>query len=286
MSIVQRALRDILFLRNAPNPHRAAPTPILGTTVYLLLKRHPDLSVTKFKSGLHTHLSHRLRAHGADLGYPTVNQYHNLTAHGLEVIPYTLGRSYPALWMISNLWNLCPPPKFRASITPHYDAMIELQYDAPIDSGCESALLKFADSLKGICAEVSTCECDRTYALIDDPSTDGDSVFLTVITRTPWNRTRAEAQRYWIGEHAPLLLDNADHTNLSGYKQAHTTLRDDSPFDNEYSGVATIEFARVQDYFLHTLSTNALRFNNTLILDEMNLTMNSGVNFFRRHDPP
>ncbi len=266
---MRELVREALFLRDHPDPPSRSFAAEPGTTVHLLLRGRPA-NVAFWKAVL-------AEIRRDDLGGPRVRVYRNATRLG--VVPYVLPRTRPGLRLLGNLWDVPAPPYFDAHVIPHFDGMIELCYQKSADP----AALDLADRVRTVCAELSTFECDRRYTIVPSSGTTQRSVFLTVLSRTPWNRTRAEAQRYWIGKHAPLVFDNADHTNMCGYEQVHTTLGGSS-FDNAYEGVAYIEFRRLADFLSQSVRLDTLRFNNTLIVDEMNMTINSEIHLFRRYD--
>lgn len=267
---MREQLRDALFLQDTPIPPERPIESVPGSTAFLLLKGRPG------KLAFWTAVLRELR--DVDLGGPAIRVYRNITRLGAA--PFTVFRTRPALRFLGSLWDRPTPPYFDAHVMPHFDGMIELIFPDVVDH----SVLALVERLRLVCEEVVTWECDRRYVIIPSPSTTADSVFLTVIPRTPWNRTRKDAQHYWIEKHAPLVFDNADHTRMCGYEQVHTTLATDSPFDNTYEGVAYIEFRCLRDFLLQSLRPDTLRFNNTLVVDEMNLTVNSEISLFRRYE--
>jgi hypothetical protein len=281
MSNASGVLHDLFFPRSKFSVGPVSPQRIAGTTVYFLLRRERAIKQKQFKQTLLQNVLPSLLKQAA-FAQTSVALFHLATKSGLEVLPFAGVRSYGALKLTAMFGGMPTPPKFTSNLTPRYDAFVEVMFDHVLTQEQIDALHWVHDTLKSLCEEVSTCECDRRYHVLGSTPSGGESVYLTVITRTPWNKTREEAQRYWIQEHAQLVNDNVKQTGMCGYQQVHTTLDPTSTFQNSFGGLATIEFPRLSTYLLQPARLNSLRFNNTLVLDEMNLTIQSEIGIYRR----
>ncbi|MFC0167684.1 hypothetical protein ACFFKC_06285 [Pseudoduganella danionis] len=281
MSHASGVLHDLFFPRSKVSAGPVSPQLIAGTTVYFLLRRERAIKRKQFMQVLLQNVLPNWRRQAA-LTQTSVALFHLATKGGLEVLPFAAVRSHGALKLPAMLGGMPTPPKFTSNLTPRYDAFVEVKFDHAPTREQIDALHWAHETLKSLCEEVSTCECDRRYNVLGSPPSMGESVYLTVITRTPWNKTREEAQRYWIHEHAQLVSDNVKRTGMCGYQQVHTTLNPTSTFQNSFGGLATIEFPRLSTYLLQTAKPSSLRFNNTLVLDEMNLTIQSEIGIYRR----
>jgi len=281
MSNANGVLHDLLFPRSKVSVGPVSPQRIAGTTVFFLLRRERAIKQNQFTQILVQNVLPSWRRQAA-FAQTSIALFHLATKSGLEVLPFAAVRSYGALKLTGMLGGMPTPPKFTTNLTPRYDAFVEVKFDHVPTQEQIDALHWAHETLKSLCEEVSTCECDRRYNVLGSPPSQGESVYLTVITRTPWNRTREEAQRYWINEHAQLVSDNVERTGMCGYQQVHTTLDPTSTFQNSFGGLATIEFPRLSTYLSQTARPISMRFNNTLVLDEMNLTIQSEIGIYRR----
>ncbi|WP_158895965.1 hypothetical protein [Amycolatopsis anabasis] len=286
MTLLKRSLRKALLVRTPENPDRSAPTVSDNTTVYFMVKCRPGTSAETFVRQMLSSVASRVHNKRKVLNYSSFRQYHNTKPGGLDALPLILTRTHRVVRSLCLLSDIAPPPVFSMNLTPYYDALIEFEFeDSPTDDQF-AALELVGEIVESICGEVVTCECDKRYTIIGHPAPTRkpDSVFLTVITKTPWNRTMRQAQKYWIEQHAPIVVDNNEYLNLRGYQQVHTTTREESRLANEYSGVAFIEFGSISEFWRNNLTYDAMRINNTLALDEINLTIGSHINMFRCFD--
>ncbi|MBC9250934.1 hypothetical protein A9179_11655 [Pseudomonas alcaligenes] len=281
MSNANGLLHSLLFPRNKAQTVSISPKQLKGTTVYFLLRKERAIKPKQFTETLLKNVLPSWRRQEA-FAQMNLALFHLATGGGSEVSPFVATRTYSALKLTSMIGGMPTPPKFTSNMTPRYDAFVEVKLDDTPTATQVEALHWAHETLKSLCEEVSTCECDRRYNVLGSPPAPSDSVYLTVMTRTPWNKTRAEAQRYWINEHAQLVSSNVKRTNMCGYQQVHTTLNPSSSFQNEFGGIATIEFSRLKDYLAQLARPASLHFNNTLVLDEMNLTIQSEVGVYRR----
>ncbi|MDF0531370.1 hypothetical protein P0W64_17475 [Tsukamurella sp. 8F] len=274
-------LTRLLFPANAPDPNRPTPRQIDGVTVFLRLQLQPHRTATDVR-----HVVAPLLAPDstslATLGASQVYLYSDATHRGLELAPFILGRTHTALTVISKIAGRPTPPKFSTHVAPAPAAMLEIQFDAPLTDAQHAAVDEIRAALAPLASNLSSDECDRRYIVVDSRASRPAAVFLTVLTRVPWNRTLDQAQHYWINNHAALVHDNLSRTNIVGYIQAHTTTDPNSKYDNEFGGVAPIEFDSFADYQRQGRRPASMGFNNTLCLDEMNLTIDSEIYLFHR----
>lgn len=274
-------LTRLLFPTNAPDPNRPSPRRIDGVTVFLRLQLQPHRTATDVRHVLAPLLAPESTALAA-LEASQVYLYSDATHRGLELAPFILGRTHGALALISKIAGRPTPPRFSTRIAPSPAAMLEIQFDAPLTDAQRDAINQIRTVLAPLASNLSIAECDRRYVVVDSLASRSAAVFLTVLTRVPWNRTLDQAQHYWINDHAALVHDNLSRTGIVGYIQAHTTTDPNSTFDNEFGGVATIEFDGFADYQRQGLRPASMGFNNTLCLDEMNLTVDSDIYLFHR----
>lgn len=280
-SPARRLLTRLLFHADAPNPHRPTPHQIDGVTVYFRLQLQPHRAAADVHRALALLLAPESTAL-ATLGASQVYLYSDATHRGLELAPFILGRTHTALTLFSKVAGKPVPPKFTTDIAPAPAALLEIQFDAPLSRAQHDALDQIKAALAPLASSLSSVECDRRYIVVDSRASRTKAVFLTVLTRVPWNRTLDHAQHYWINEHAALVHDNLSRTNMAGYIQVHTTTDPHSTYDNQFAGVATIEFDTINDYRRQGQRPAAMGFNNTLCLDEMNLTIDSEIYLFHR----
>ncbi|MET7611015.1 hypothetical protein [Streptomyces seoulensis] len=276
----RRALTRLLFPAATPDPHRPKPRELDGGTVYFRLQLQPDRTAVDVRQALGPLLAAESTVRTA-LSATEVYLYSDATHHGREVAPFILGRTHTMLTLFSKIAGTPVPPKFDTQIAPDPAAMVEIQFATAPDGTQREALDQIEAALAPLASDLSSIECDRRYVVLDSRVSRTRAVFLTVLTRVPWNRTVEEAQRYWINEHAALVQDNLSRTNMVGYIQVHTTA-EPSSYDNRFAGVATIEYDALSDYRRQGFRPTSMAFNNTLVLDEINLTVDSEIYLFRR----
>ncbi|MEU1209098.1 hypothetical protein [Nocardia sp. NPDC005825] len=269
-------LTRLLFPACAPDPHRPTPLQIDGVTVYFRLQLQPHRTSADVRRALAPLLAPESTSLAA-LEATQVYLYSDATHRGLELAPFILGRTHTALTLLSKAAGKPVPPKFTTHVAPAPAAMLEIQFDAPLTSPQDEALDKIKAAIAPLANHLSSVECDRRYIVVDSRASGPRAAFLTVLTRVPWNRTLDQAQHYWINEHAALVHDNLSRTNMVGYIQVHTTADPRSTYDNHFAGVATIEFDTINDYRRQGLRPASMGFNNTLALDEINLTVDSEI---------
>lgn len=282
MTIPGRSLLTrLLFHADAPDPQRPTPRQIDGVTVYFRLRLQPHRTAADVHRAIAPLLAPESTALAA-LGASQVYLYSDATHRGLELAPFILGRTHTALALFSAVAGKPVPPSFTTAIAPAPAALLEIQLDAPLTSAQHGALDQIKAALAPLASDLGSVECDRRYIVVDSRASRAQAVFLTVLTRVPWNRTLDQAQHYWINEHAALVHDNLSRTGMVGYIQVHTTTNPHSTYDNQFGGVATIEFDTIDDYLRQGLRPASIGFNNTLCLDEMNLTVDSEIYLFHR----
>lgn len=276
-------LKRLLFPANSPAPERRAPHPINGTTVFFRIRLRENVRPVQIKNTLNVAIPAGSKSLTA-LAATQVYLYTDATHRGFEIAPFIIARTHRALTLVSRLGRRPEPPMFNTDVRPQNTALLEFQFPGSLNDKQRTILRSIEESLAEWATDISINECDTRYTVVDSTVTRRDAVFLTVVTRVPWNQTLESAQRYWINEHASLVSDNLNRTNMVGYIQVHTARDSSSPFRNEFGGVATIEFDGIGDYLQQIVSPTSLAFNNTLVLDEMNLTIGSEIYLFHRED--
>jgi hypothetical protein len=74
--------------------------------------------------------------------------------------------------------------------------------------------------------------------------------------------------------------------DLAGYVQVHTTEDPANPYDNEFGGVAFLEYNNMAEYLLGHLRPATITFNNTVVVDEGNVNLGSEFYLMRREELP
>lgn len=274
-------LRKVLFPASSPDRERPKPDLIPGNTVFFRVRLARNTSAEAVSAALNDVLTLNVRT---ALKATQIYLYSDATHRGIEVVPFNLLRTHRAVSFVTKTAGTPVPPAFTAPIFSPSSTLIEFQFDGVLAAPQRAALAKVEKALTPLSRDVSSIHCDNRYEILDSRITRKDAVFLTVMTRVPWNRSAAEAQAYWKEDHAALVYDNRTRTNMVGYVQVHTTQDAKSAFDNDFNGVATIEYDSITGYLHQLLRPTSLMFNNTLVLDEVNLTVNSEVYLFKRSD--
>ena len=70
---------------------------------------------------------------------------------------------------------------------------------------------------------------------------------------------------------------------MKRYRISHSTLDKNSPYENRYGGIAFVEFNSLPAFMRNMLNPNAVRLNNSIVLDEMNLSADSRIMLMKEY---
>lgn len=286
MGAVKKILKDVLFMRLPDDPDRQMPVESKNTTLFIMLKRKRGLSKESFFNTLMTSVAAKVTGLHEELKYASFKQYHEMSLNGVLSAGFIMCRSYPISRMMCNISGAdFPAPIYSTGYTPYFDCLIEFQFPSKLTSKQVKAIKKLSDDLFVISERISYCESDRRFVVYEDKSMKASNpFFLTVVTKRPHTKTRREAQDYWINEHARLVVSNVKYTRMQNYYQIHTVDSADAHFEDPFDGVAHIGFPNVLHFLLTNVIPNSLRFNNTLVVDELQLTVNSHILLLKEYD--
>ena len=110
--------------------------------------------------------------------------------------------------------------------------------------------------------------------------------FIMCLTRHP-NMTRAEFRDYWLNQHGPFFMANADAMGAKKYVQSHTIdsplnegLRSSRGMQAEYDGVAEVWFESEEALIAGMSSPEGQKLGTALAEDENNFVDHSKSSAF------
>ena len=116
--------------------------------------------------------------------------------------------------------------------------------------------------------------------------------FVMCITRHP-DMTREQFQDYWLNNHGPFFMKNADDMRAKKYVQSHTVdtplnegLRNSRGMIPEYDGIAEVWFESEEDLMEGMSSPEGQKLSDALLKDESNFIDHSKSSAFivREHE--
>lgn len=285
MSIAKELMKRVLFTRLPENPNRVKPVESRNTTIFIMLKRQSNLPQSEFFHQLLTTVASQISNTQKKLGYVSFRQFHDVSMGGVLMAPFIFARSSAVSHFLCTISGVTPAAPFSVNYKPHFDALLELQFDTKLSSQQIEILKHISDSLHAIASSVVLNESDRRFTVYENGRSDiKNPVHITVLTRCPSGKTRQQAQDYWINQHAKLVVDNVSLISMIGYDQVHTVREPSLNFENPYEGVAFITYKDIKHFLSnYTAGMETLRFNNTLVVDEIQLTVNSDVLLLREY---
>jgi hypothetical protein len=283
MGLVTDLLRRLLFVQ-AP---RHSPTHIKGTRdeviITALLDRTPERSIRAFRRAIEADVVPKLQDAAPGWG---VQSWRVLAPPAFEravVFFMEATRSYRMTALLSQLEGEAPPAPYHLPVTPLYDAIVELCFDAwPALSTLDGMrrLLSHPDFVRHVALVGSGHQVDvyDSGSRVDEES----RVNICFLIRRPPGMTREACQQYWSHQHAQLALDNMRYLGLTRYRQVHSLLTAPPGLDDMYDGVVYAEKASLSRLLRDLLKINTARFNDTVVVDESHFTHATPVMLMRR----
>jgi hypothetical protein len=269
-------LKKLLFFRDDEAVKKAfAPIEKKGSVVVLMLRRQRGMSLEEFKRILLSTYANRLSARQKDIGYNKFKQRHTLPNSKSLLTVFAKTRSHKSVSFFCGLSGVEPPPYYEQASENCYDVFIELFFDGDINTEQAAGINTLIAELADITELVDSCECDKKYSVYDSGKEGDNPIQLVNILKNPWNKTVEEAQAYWRDIHAPLVAAHSKYINILSYDQFHATRNPDSPFGKKYNGIAWNRFNSEMTFHANSLRLSATRFNSTILVDEILVTVNS-----------
>ena len=180
-------------------------------------------------------------------------------------------RTRPIVRLLCWLSSSPTPPEYRLSLSPEYDAAVELRFSTP--PSAEVVRDVIASAPQGIDWIAS-----REQVLVYDEAGPGDtSIFVCFLIHRPEAITRQECQTYWKTEHAQLVLRNMEYLKLTQYLQVHTAAEPPPGCVDTYDGIVYARKPSTWAVIRQLLHINEFRFNDTLVVDETHFTSKTPV---------
>ena len=271
---IRRFLQWLLFV-NELTP----TTPIPRTTesvhvLSILVKKNQRISARNFHEFLAQEFMPKLWRQHEAWGATSMEILHDASWGGVLCLPMQLTRCYSFARMLCWIYNIIPPPPYTTRFGRLYDAVIEISFARfPETFEQLSALLRGAREI----GQHSAIASQRQATVYQGPSTGSvaNRIRLCFLVRRPKNTTREACQAYWSTHHADLVLRNMDYLELTRYRQIFAIAKDKDWYDDTFDGMACAEKPALLIAIWQMLKFNSLRFNNTLVLDELNFTVNT-----------
>lgn len=276
---------SLLFVEESHHPGIPEIQRFDAASVYMMVKRRPFSGAGKFKLALLSGFAEQVKSIRDTLDYTKFKQHHLVTGGALAALSYIATRKHVSVSLLSRIHGLTPPAPYHISLFPYYDAVIEFQFAGRLSNEQRTTINDLAHYLANISKRVSIVESNVRYQAFDDKRPAKKNPFhLVFISQEPPHIAREQAQKYWINEHAAFVVNNVKYTKMKRYRISHATLDKKSAFENRYGGIAFVEFKGLPAFMLNMLNPNAVRLNNSIVLDEMNLSADSRIMLMEEYE--
>lgn len=276
---------SILFVEESHQPGIPEIQRFDTASVYIMVKRRPFSGAGGFKRALLSGFTGKVKAVRSTLDFTTFKQHHLVKGGAFVALSYIATRKHLSVSLLSRIRGLTPPGPYHISLFPYYNAVIEFQFAGQLSNEQRTMINDLAHYLAGMCKRVSVMESSVRYQAFDDKSPAKKNPFhLVFISQEPSNLAREQAQKHWINEHAAFVVNHVKYTKMIRYRISHSTLDKNSPYENRYGGIAFCEFKGLPAFMLNMLNPNAVRLNNSIVLDEMNLSADSRIMLMQEYD--
>ena len=275
---------SLLFVEESHHPGIPQIQRFDATSVYIMVKRRRFSGSGRFKRILLSDFTGKVNAVSDALDYTAFKQHHLVTGGALAALSYIATRKHVSVSLLSRLRGRTPPEPYHISLFPYYDAVIEFQFTGPLSNEQRTTINNLVHGLADMCKRVSVMESNVRYKVFDDMSPAKQNPFhLVFISQEPSHIAREQAQKHWINEHAAFVVNNVKISKMTRYRISLTTLDKKSAFENRYGGIALVEFNSLPAFMRNMLNPNAVRLNNAIALDEMNLSADSRIMLMKEY---
>ncbi len=276
---------SLLFVEESHHPGVPEIQRFDATSVYIMVKRPSFSGRERFKKKLLSGFVEQVRSVGSALNYTAFKQHHLVRSGAFAAISYIATRKHLNVSLLSRIRGLTPPKPYHVSLFPYYDAVIEFQFADRLSNKQITTIKDLARYLAGKCKRVSVMESNVRYQAFDDKSPANKNPFhMVFISQEPSHIAREKAQKHWISDHAAFVVNHVKYTKMIRYRISHATLDKKSAFENRYGGIAFVEFKGLPAFMRNMLNPNAVRLNNSIVLDEMNLSAESRIMLMKEYD--
>lgn len=276
---------SILFVEESHHPGIPEIQRFDAASVYMMVKRRPFPGAGRFKRALLSGFTGKVKTVRSTLDYKTFKQHHLVKGGAFVALSYIATRKHLSASLLSRIRGLTPPEPYHISLFPYYDAVIEFQFTGQLLKNQVEAIKDLARGLGDITESVSVVESNVRYQAFDDKSPVKNNPFhLVFMSQEPSNISREQAQQYWINKHAAFVVNHVKYTQMTRYRISHATLDKKSAFENRYGGIAFVEFKSLPAFMRNMLNPNAVRLNNSIVLDEMNISSDSRIMLMKEYE--
>ena len=276
---------SLLFVEDSHHPGIPDIQRFDATSVYIMVKRRPFSGIGRFKQALLSGFTGKVKAVRDSLDYIKFKQHHLVRGGAFVAISYIATRKHLYVSLLSRIRGLKPPAPYHISLLPYYDAIIEFQFAGQLSKRQVETIKNLADGLVDISTRISIVESSVRYQAFDDKSPAKKNPFhMVFISQEPPHIEREQAQKHWANAHVAFVVNNVKYTRMKRYRISHSTLDRNSPYENRYGGIAFCEFGGLPAFMLNMLNPNAIRLNNSIVLDEMNLSAASRIMLMKEYD--
>lgn len=280
MSITKGVLKSILFKQLPEDPQTRPPVESKTTTLLILLKKRKDLSRKDFYNILLTSVAEKIDELHQELNYFSFKQYHEIS----NTVPFWFSaRSFAwtrkhsmASWLCKIYGGPLPAKKYTVDKIPYVDCLIELQFPSKLSVEQVKLIRSISDQvLKNISDRISFIESNQRFHVV---KADGASYPLAhmAVNRGNPNKTKREAQNYWINSHGRTAANNVKISGQKNYYQIHSVESSEEHFKDSEDclGVCINEFDGTWNFLKKILGLDFMRYNLVLVVDEFNCLCN------------
>jgi hypothetical protein len=175
-------------------------------------------------------------------------------------------RTRPIVAFLAWLSSESAPPAYHLSLSPEYDAAVEIRFSSPPPQAVIDEIIAAApDAMQWIAS-------DEQVLVYEADHLSDSAIFVCFLVHRPATSTRRGCQTYWKTEHAQLVLQNMRYLRLTQYLQVHTAAEPPPGCIDTYDGIVYARKPSTWAVIRQLLHINEFRFNDTLVVDETHFT--------------
>jgi hypothetical protein len=275
-------LNRLVFVEAQPSGRQIAGTET-RSIVTVLLKHRRLVSPRSWSQALQAGIGPAIASRRDEWGIDRVRLYAPVPLSRPIVLFLELTRRYHNAKWLCHLRGQAPPPRYRLSLCPRYDAILQIRFSNTLRPDAVAGLRALLDDA-GV-FERPVMLGSGLQVQVYDARSESDvakRINLCFLIRRLPGMSREACQRYWRHEHAALALDTLQYNPLTRYRQVHSLPTPTMGLDDDYDGVVFAEKASLGTTVreLSKLIT-PLRYNARVVADESRFTYATPVMLMR-----
>lgn len=275
-------LERILFVEAPDTGSLPPPTPKTEFVLTLFLRSDASGTGQPFKQYLRTDVANRISANQQQWGFVACRLFREISFHGVLTFFLNFTRSHGYVRFLCWVKGKVDPGSYKTVYKPYCDGVIELRFNQqPSNQVLEEIFGLFPK--QGQAAKIISVASNHQYIVYDSGSTAPilQRASLCFLLRRPPGMSRSACQAYWTNRHAKLALRNMRYLGLTNYLQVLTLDHPDDRFNDLFDGMAYAQKSSLGRLLVEQMKLNTIRFNNTVVMDELNFSINTPVLLLR-----